>query len=187
MAVTSSDVVAGNNILATDYNKLRDDIINTTSGHFHDGSDSRFVLFEDIDGVQSIRKASNEDVNNSITLQNDNHFTFAVAANEVWMVEIHGTCISNTVSEIKFSWSLPSGGTFVHIIQMNSGSAQFEAEGTGVLTPSTGANDISFHIWAMLKISSTAGTATLQWAQRTAEVFNTRIEVDSWLRAMRED
>jgi hypothetical protein len=39
----SSDVVAGDTILATDYNNLRKDTVNIVSGHDHDGANSKVL------------------------------------------------------------------------------------------------------------------------------------------------
>lgn len=56
----SSDVVAGDDALATQYNNLRKDTINTTDGHNHDGSNSRQLADRSVNAAKAVHYAGDE-------------------------------------------------------------------------------------------------------------------------------
>ena len=141
-----------------------------------------------------IRKASTETVNNSTTFQNDDDFTFAIAANEVWLVEFVLLLQSASATPgYKFQYSLPSGGTY-YLAPDSLGTAnywQVTAVGNtpdalptttfSIASRSSGVCGAFFR--AILINSSTAGTAVLQWAQDTADASNSQILQNSVMRA----
>ncbi len=131
----------------------------------------------------TILKAADETVNNSATLQDDDDFTFSVDANGVYRVEGWIVVNSSSVADWKVAWSLPSGASGLSVIgdvattndvdlrqfSTTSGISNIPGADSGLLLRGT------------LIIDSTAGTATLQWAQRVAEVSNTIVRQSSWL------
>jgi hypothetical protein len=60
----SSDVSAGDDILASAYNNLRADVLNTSTGHTHNGTDSKVIANDAITGAML-----NADVVDNSTLQ----------------------------------------------------------------------------------------------------------------------
>lgn len=50
----SSDVTAGNDAQAQEYNDLRKDVLNTSSGHSHDGADSKILATDSVDTIQIV-------------------------------------------------------------------------------------------------------------------------------------
>jgi|TARA_Y100000034_G_C6883139_1_gene405008 hypothetical protein len=49
MAVSSTTVAIGDTVLASDYNELRTDVVNTSTGHIHDASDSAEIDGDHLD------------------------------------------------------------------------------------------------------------------------------------------
>lgn len=49
----SSDVTTGSNATAAQYNNLRADVVNTSTGHDHDGTDSKPVVSTQADVAAS--------------------------------------------------------------------------------------------------------------------------------------
>ena len=137
-----------------------------------------------------IRKASDETVNNSATLQNDDDFAFPVLANEEVAVELRCRVSILTASDFEWTWTMPAGAsTGTYHLRPNVGGTPTSQQ--GAFTPGTGVpwlngttvNEIVAYF--VLKNGSTAGTATFQWAQDTAVSEDTKILADSILIAHR--
>jgi hypothetical protein len=109
---------------------------------------------------QFIKKTSDESVTSSTSLQNDDDFVFAVAANNVWLVEIFGYVTNMDTGGMKTGWSLPSSATMLNNIVMWGGAARTDCAsmaaagqtGTG-LGASNGslAAIAGFHLMTMIK------------------------------------
>lgn len=138
--------------------------------------------------VIHIVKAANEDVNNSSTLQNDDDFSFAVLANEVWSLHMAIQATFRLTSDFKFDWSVPSGAA------MRISSRLYRAD----TLEDAIIGDIGDHpfvlgttteyllvINGVIVIGGTAGTAQFQWAQRTAAIENTTLRRESYMIARR--
>lgn len=136
-------------------------------------------------GYIVINKTAVESVNNSATLQNDDHFTFSIGASEVWVAHLSLTVVIRASSDFKVSWSLPSGGTFFHQMRAwDRGGALVTSESsTGALSYLVAATIEHAEIFAVLTNSSTAGTAVLQWAQVTAIAEDTQVQTGSFMTA----
>lgn len=144
----------------------------------------------DMTGGIVLRKAANQIVNNSDALENDDDFSFAVAANEVWIVEIHAYVTIFATSDFKCTFTLPAGASMLLMGQVSGSAAVVDAkQGT---TPGTAvaflvaANAQQLHIWAALVMAGTAGTAQFQWAQNEAIAENTLLFENSMLLAAKE-
>src|SRR5262245_12791739 len=55
------------------------------------------------------RKTSDETVNNSTTLQNDDNLLLAVTANEIWQFKLCILYNSSTAADFKMAFTFPSG------------------------------------------------------------------------------
>lgn len=132
-----------------------------------------------------IRKTADESVNNSNAMQNDDELLFAVAANEVWLVEIvliNKSATSGTPC-MKCQLSLPSGAVFRGWVSgtdpseenlfgwWNGGSKSFYADSVDYY--------LWFHAIGVLINGGTAGNMQLQWAQNTATAENTTLKANS--------
>jgi len=164
-----------------------------TSG-IADGGDTTLVRPVDWNaehvGLKVIRKTADEAVNNSATLQNDDHLLFAIAANEVWeanfVLDILGGATATT--DIKFAMTIPTGCTMVWggVFSRAGGTTTLEL---GLCQTTSGAQlfcDLEFaserrimKLWGIFVNGATAGNVQLQWAQRVAVVEDTTIKANS--------
>lgn len=133
-------------------------------------------------------KAAQETVNNSVTLQNDDELVSpTLPANTVWEMELVIHCTSSTVADFKSAITLPAGATLnAALIYDSTSLVTFLLTDTGASRATGGAAaSISLIYRGILRIAATAGTAQLQWAQNTAEVSNTTVNVDSYMKLSR--
>lgn len=129
--------------------------------------------------TQYFRKTTDETVNNSDTLQDDDDWAFSVAANTKYRVDIYALIDSGTTPDWKVQWSLPAGATADFVISQPGGgstsanpvteSAAADVAGLGAGTP------VFARIHGILIIAGTAGTAVPQWAQNTANASDTKL------------
>ena len=142
-----------------------------------------------------VRKTADESVDNSLTMQNDDHFSFAIGASEVWMVELCLIVSGTDTGGLDITWSLPTGGQYAsrHIgaegLQTDSGvvvggsSSALLASGAEVRVVADAATvDIVSVIMKFLIVNSTTGgTAQFQWAQASNVVGPTTIHSESYM------
>ena len=144
-----------------------------------------------------INKNSDELVDNSSTLQNDDDFSFSIGANEIWvghMVLYLDDEAAGSTNSIRCGWSLPSGASFraSGIYYRGSTEAILDIdEGTSnpffVNFTFVDIDDSDFLVIEFtLKNGGTAGTAQFQWAQGIARTNGTIVEADSYMVAHKE-
>jgi hypothetical protein len=151
----------------------------------------------DLLDVQYARKTANEIVNNSTTLQNDDHLTVAVGANQTWIIRYHVRVLSNAAADVKFGLSVPAStaGAFYGIgpATNTTGAATTDASmvwgntiATALSFGATGSGDYT-HIFltATVRVAGTAGNVVLQFAQATANASDTTVGEDSVMIAER--
>lgn len=153
-------------------------------------SSSNFVGFS---SIEMIVKASDETVNNSTTLQDDDELVVSVASNETIYFEMHVIVNSNTTADWKMAFTVPSGATLSWngisgiIINTNgspAGNADIEAGGTSDFQGGAGANQVHTIIGHVIN-STTAGNLQLQWAQNTLDASDTIVRAQSRLMVWR--
>ena len=149
-------------------------------------------------GPTIVRKTADEAVNNSNVLQNDDHLLLAIAANEVWLVEL--TLLLQGVSpnaDFKCGWAYPVGCTikwgYLARDSTTSEGSGWMPSGLYSVTPiaisietdvlNTGLlNGISGAVYRAIVINgANAGTLNFQWAQNTATAENTKVLANSCL------
>lgn len=138
-----------------------------------------------IHGMVNVLKTSDEVVNNSTTLQNDDELFLPAGANEVWAVEIYIRGAFKSSSDFKFQWSVPAGAGFVY-------GCDYEVEGDydhthgapyPYIVPDTA--NYSLGMKGTLYTGATPGNLQLQWAQNSAAIEDTTVEQNSYIRAHR--
>lgn len=148
-------------------------------------------------GTEIVRKTSDETVNNSSTLQDDNDLLYAIAANEVTYFTIQLIYSSSTVADIKTSITVPAGATlragpvsgigftvsetitFFNALTSSGGAmGNFGGKGAGTERYVT--------IVGSVRTGGTSGNVTFQWAQAAAEVSDTKVHTDSYIIVWRE-
>ncbi|MCR4339415.1 MAG: hypothetical protein NUW01_05955 [Gemmatimonadaceae bacterium] len=134
-------------------------------------------------GATLIKKAAQETVNNSTTLQDDDHFTFEADALSYYLYTISVRINSAANADFKAAWSTPSGGIW-SMLGSTAETAPTLVSIAGQTTTATpvilpcNANDEIALFWGMIKIGATAGTVTWQWAQNTAQLSDTIVRND---------
>lgn len=133
------------------------------------------------------RKTLDETVNNTSTLQNDNHMSASVIANAVYEMRMRAIVNGGTTPDIKFGWTYPVGLTMsVHFFEGSTPStAASVLQGPGIETTvpafSTIAADQIIIIEGLVIVGANAGTLQLQWAQNVATASNTTVKINSYL------
>lgn len=140
-----------------------------------------------------VYKAADEIVNNSTAFQDDDDLKFDVDANSIWIVEYNLlTLCSNNAADMKFQFTGPSGFTIDwapivngNLNPMTSITPYWVAVGnvgaaallSSASTLVHGVNNLraGLILRLMLFNSSTAGTLTLQWAQNSAQVADSKM------------
>jgi hypothetical protein len=143
-------------------------------------------------GHTLIRKAANESVTNSTTLQNDDHLVLAMGANEAWEFEawiLAGVGNSGT-PDFKYTFAAPAGSTinWVASHQQVASTAQTNvamvtASGTTVNIDMTSNQTYLVRVRGVVVTGGTAGNLQLQWAQNALNAVATTVQANSFLKA----
>jgi hypothetical protein len=135
--------------------------------------------------LTTVNKTANEVVNNSATLQDDNHLFFSVGASETWTYRFVIQANTPIGAGIKFAVTAPSGSTCqVAFIDQQTASSE-SGIGCGAASTTmigTGANEV-YEIVGTIVNGANPGNVTLQWAQGTAIGSNTTVLAGSYLNA----
>uniref|UniRef100_A0A6M3KEU6 Uncharacterized protein n=1 Tax=viral metagenome TaxID=1070528 RepID=A0A6M3KEU6_9ZZZZ len=131
-----------------------------------------------------VRKASDETVNNSSVLQDDNALVLAVGANEVWKFQILMQVLSNATADFKYAFTVPAGGSII-IGDLADYSAQnLTADATTPVSIAIAAPQAYFVGGIVIYTGAgTAGNVQLQWAQNTANASDTKVLANSYIEA----
>ena len=138
-----------------------------------------------------VLKASDETVNNSLALQNDDDLLFAIGANEDWVFQFTIFCNSAIAADTKFAITVPGAGTFliwgVGQVYLNNTAAitwvsPVTVSGTAKIIGGIGTN-LQVVITGSVSNGANAGNVQLQWAQNTADVSDTKVLAGSSLTA----
>lgn len=145
-------------------------------------------LITEVRGVYA-RKTADETVNNSTTLQNDDHLLVSVAANAVYDFKLAIHYNSGTTPDLKVGWSVPSGTTMVWggVIIDTAGAMTVAASLTQSSVQAIGGTGAAAFILftGTVVTSTTAGTLQMQWAQNTLTVADSKILAGSELTLIR--
>ena len=144
-----------------------------------------------------VNKTADETVTNSTALQDDDVLTFAVGANEVWMYELRLLVSALNVADLKVQITGPAGATGAwggFNTSQAAGAEPFSVTAPFGVVGAASALDNIDNIGALpvvltgfMVTAGTAGDATLQWAQNTANAVGTTIHEHSFLVAHRVD
>lgn len=125
-----------------------------------------------------VRKTTDEIVNNSNVLQDDDELKLPLAANEVWEFRLLILYISGFTPDLKISFSVPSGATMKWLISSQESSAKYAGSTESI--DGTGAIRISF-LEGIVMCGATAGDLQFQWAQDVADPSDTKVLTNSAL------
>lgn len=140
---------------------------------------------------RAVRKPSSETVNNSTTLQNDDHLVLAMDANAEYLFDMFIRYRAATIADIKMQFTGPSGYSLFAAINKLSASASDEGAdrleefftGDNVVLGGIGATPMVAAHWSgTVKTGATAGNLQMQWAQSVADATNTQIVEGSYIK-----
>lgn len=140
-----------------------------------------------------VRKASDETVNNSSTLQDDNELLLTPSISHTYLLDGQIFYSTGTTPDLKLAFTFPTGAVLAwSLFGYKFDGSSFESEyrtstwqaasGTSNAVAGTTATYDVVHVRGILRMSTTAGNLQLQWAQNTANASNTVVKADSWLR-----
>ena len=149
----------------------------------YDGT--RFILLNPAASlIQIAYKTASETVNNSATLQNDDHLSASLVASAKYVVELFlrastdGSYASFASADLKVDFTVPSGASG-HIGTPNSQvSGEFNAIGSNAQVNLL-AHESFRHVVAYVETGGSAGTLQFRWAQWGATAVNTTLDVGS--------
>ena len=143
-------------------------------------------------GSKIIRKPADETVNNSTTLQNDDHLFEALLANETIYFSAFIQHIGDTNADFKLAWTIPTGASMVwsmpnaRVITTDALGGGQTVSGSGVAIGCQGTTaTLAQLVHGIVINGGTAGNLQLQWAQNTATVVDTRVRIHSFLTVWR--
>ncbi len=155
-------------------------MVYTTDGgfpgiYYFDGVEwVRVVVPNSLGGVLVKNKTSSESLNNSTTLQNDDHLFVDIPAGQTWIIDgfLRVVTTSNQ-PDFKFAFTVPTGATMTAGYHVNENATNILA---GALTTSgqsvtvnLTSNESSILIYKIMIVNgANAGTFRIQWAQNTS-------------------
>lgn len=178
----------------------------STAGFFYKETDTGIIYRDngsswDIwKGDGNVRKTADETVNNSTTLQNDDHLFFPIEVNEVWFASAYlRTQGASANADFKFGWTGPTGATASWAVSGLASTSNFNWSAVATTVANNGALAIgsSSSVGALageapvliagwfFADASHAGTIRLQWAQATQTVEDNKILKNSFLHIRR--
>jgi len=172
-------------------------ITHTFVSGVEDGADETLVRPSnwnaDHSGITIVLKASDETVNNSTDLQNDDELLLAVAANEIWELFVVIYTSGHTDSTgLQMQWTVPAGGVMYKVDSRDIGNvAANKSPLRGDATTShyilvTGVATVYAHlVWMTYIGAGSAGNIQLQWAQSAAYAADTTVYANSYILAHR--
>lgn len=142
------------------------------------------------DEITVVRKTADETVNNSSTLQNDDHLLLAIGANEVWEFEVNLWWIANSSADLKVAFTVPAAatlrwantGTNTSSVAYNETPVQGTSGTAFAFEASTG-SDRHTRFVGYVANGANAGNLQVQWAQNSTHLSDLTVYANSTLRA----
>lgn len=132
-------------------------------------------------------KTSDETVNSSVTLQDDDVLKFTPTINKTYSVMIMLWVNSTAVADFKYALSIPTGATSNRLNGVyDSRTAIGQEDWTSADTWNFGGADGGQIVYGKLIMGTTAGDLTVQWAQNFLEVSDTKVLKGSMILAWEE-
>lgn len=142
-------------------------------------------------GIVVARKTSDETVNNSDSVQDDDELTLSLEASTNYIISGLIIYSSSTVADIRQAFTIPSGasmniGSVSGVVITNRELRYIEYDGSGTEEFNFGEN-VGIRIIQLLQgtvqIGTTAGNLLYRWGQWAAEATDTVVHSGSFLKA----
>ena len=136
--------------------------------------------------VQNAVKTADESVTSSVALQNDDTLTFHGEAGRYYDVDLKLELTNHVDAGIDVKLDMPSGATFKGlVVGANVTTPPDVWDGTEATLSAIGVTADRLHISGTVKIDSTAGAVTVQFAQNVSTASATSMKAGSSLQAFR--
>lgn len=134
-------------------------------------------------------KTANETVNNSGTLQDDDHLTIAIGANETWIFHLtlfHDQAVGG--ADLSVAMEGPASSTVIFGVRNVSIGTDTVISGSNVQTIVNGTTGTTYctTIDGSIRNSSTAGNLKFRWSQQSAIASNTNVLAGSCMTAIKQ-
>ena len=129
-------------------------------------------------GSTLVTKTADETVNNSTTLQDDDHLVFAMAANTSYIIEaVFLLNATGTTPDFKFGWTVPAGcAMFWGLLtgtRWTGASVLLDETATRTSSGVNGTTGAAYR--AFVRNGANAGNLQLQWAQNVADASDSKV------------
>lgn len=136
--------------------------------------------------VQNAVKEADEAVTSSVALQNDDTLTFYGEAGRYYDVDVKLELTNHASAGVDVKLDLPSGATFKGLVSgANVTTPPDVWDGTEATLSAVGVTADRLHIRGTVKVGSTAGAVTVQFAQNVSTASATTMKAGSSLVAFR--
>ena len=126
-------------------------------------------------------KTADETVNNSATLQDDDHLKLWLPKNSIWQGFFTAYWVAaNALHDMKWQWTLPSGCTGVWETDPSTSQTASSMASLWGGTATAGTDMLS-RWWLTIVMGGTSGTVQLQWAQSFSGATNSTMKKGSSL------
>jgi hypothetical protein len=136
-----------------------------------------------------LRKTADETVTSSAVLQDDDHLTFAIAANEIWILELMLLVNAGSAGGFKGQITAPAGASGISQTFNDTTGGSVTGSSTSVNATFFAATltitDEPFWVRATVVNGATPGNCLLQWAQNASSGTGTIVKQNSHMLAHR--
>lgn len=141
--------------------------------------------------IKTVRKSADQSISNSTTPTNDTELSFAIAANETYIVGVWlGTYAANNTPHIQYNFTAPSGATIIwspgsFYASSGGGAIATYATANTSLTGYVDSNNRAAMMFGTIANGATAGNVNLQWCQFTSSATATTVKAGSYIYAIK--
>uniref|UniRef100_A0A6M3KZD9 Uncharacterized protein n=1 Tax=viral metagenome TaxID=1070528 RepID=A0A6M3KZD9_9ZZZZ len=132
-----------------------------------------------------VGKSSDETVNNSTVMQDDDDLVVAVGANEIWSIQLYIRTNTHADADIKIAWTIPVAGALYSDSTIRTAPAPAtpaaEVDGTTSFVMAGATAVRATYIGYLYIGGENAGNVQLQWAQQNAEEQDTKVLAGSYV------
>lgn len=140
-----------------------------------------------------IRKTSNETINNSATLQNDDVLVFAASANTTYSIKLFVLYDASQASDFQYAFTLPTSASGYKVTTNTTTTTTTCSGSSGsmvynditITNNNVGAAGVGATCALMIDgtviTAGTAGNVQFRWAQATADATNATVQANSWM------
>lgn len=167
------------------------DCAGSTSKLLWSSSTKQFSCGTDENGSAStalVEKDADETVNNSNSLQDDDHLKYTMAADTAYAIEMSIHYTSPTGGpDFRYAFTIPAGASMNLMGQGFTGATavancRIIVSGTACVLSGSATPDWTISVIGIVQTAGTPGDFQLQWAQNSATAVDTVVKKNSWMK-----